>query len=82
MDIGLFRGISLIDTRGIIWFGFGKGLFKYDPLQLLLSLLNLKTEIKSKILYWSGNYRYNVYVYVAAQYSSGLYKIDLSDGSF
>ncbi len=81
-DKGLIRGISYTDSRGIVWYGHGKGLFKYDPLQSLNPFIKL--EDRNSIQYplmvreilKSGNF-----VYVAGLYSSGLYKINLKDRS-
>lgn len=82
LENGLLRGISYIDSRGIIWFAHGKGLFKYDPLQSKNNFVELEKRNKlqnpllvRKIIPANG------LLYVAGQYSSGLYVIDLSDRS-
>jgi len=80
---GLFRGVTFIDSRGIIWFGFGKGLFKYDPLDTPDKFIALekRNEIQNSLIV-REIIRSNDDVYVAGQYSSGLYKISMVDGSF
>ncbi|MEZ5198308.1 MAG: two-component regulator propeller domain-containing protein [Bacteroidales bacterium] len=81
-ESGLFRGISYIDSRGIIWFGFSKGLFKYDSLDIPNKFIELekRNKIQNPLLIREIILS-NDFVYVAGQFSSGLYKINMSDGS-
>jgi len=81
--IGLFRGVSYIDSRGIIWFCHTKGLFKYDPLQSQNNFIELEkrnsiqNHMQVREIIQSKNF-----IFIAGQYSSGLYKINLDDYSF
>jgi len=81
-DKGLVRGVSYYDSRGLIWFGFGKGLFKYDPIDKPVKFIELekRNKIQNPLLV-REIIRSNDFIYVAGQYSSGLYKINLVDGS-
>jgi signal transduction histidine kinase/DNA-binding response OmpR family regulator/ligand-binding sensor domain-containing protein len=82
-NYGSFRGVSYFDSRGIIWFCSSKGLFKYDPLQSKNDFIELESRnsiqngMLVKQIIKSKNF-----IYVAGQYSSGLYKINLDDYSF
>ncbi len=82
LENGLLRGISYIDSRGIIWFAHGKGLFKYDPLQSknIFVELEKRNKVQNPLLV-RKIIRANGFLYIAGQYSSGLYEIDLSDRS-
>jgi len=80
---GIFKGVSMIDSRGIIWYCSGKGLFKYDPLrsQNVFIELEKRSSIQPplglrKILYSDGFY------YALGVSGSGLYKINPEDYSF
>lgn len=83
IEEGLFRGISFVDSRGIIWFGYGRGLYKYDPLISENPFLELekRNSIQNPMLV-REIIRSDNSIYLAGQYSSGLYKIDLNDLSF
>jgi len=80
---GIFRGVSFVDSRGIIWYCSGKGLFKFDPLQSQNIFIELEKRtgvqphlLVRKILYSNGFY------YVLGHSGSGLYKINANDYSF
>jgi signal transduction histidine kinase/CheY-like chemotaxis protein/ligand-binding sensor domain-containing protein len=79
---GIMRGVSFVDSRGIIWFCDGKGLFKYDPLQSLDTFIALeeRSNLENPMLV-REILSVNDYFYVLGQYSSGLYKISLKDYS-
>ncbi|MEN8124680.1 MAG: ATP-binding protein [Bacteroidota bacterium] len=81
-DNGLIRGVSYTDSKGIIWFGYGKGLLKYDPLQSQNSFIELekRNSIQNPMLVREIIQSKN-FIYVAGQYSSGLYKINKYDYS-
>ncbi|NOX87275.1 MAG: response regulator, partial [Chlorobi bacterium] len=80
---GLLRGVSFIDSRGIIWFCNGKGLFKYDPLGAQNRFIELEERngVQNPLLVRevivSGNS-----IYVLGDNSSGLYKVNSADYSF
>lgn len=80
---GILRGVSYIDSRGIIWFCNGKGLFKYDPLrsQNIFIELEKRNSIQIPMLVREIIYSKN-FIYIAGQYSSGLYKINRNDYSY
>lgn len=80
---GLIRGVSFIDSRGIIWFGYGKGLFKYDPFQFQSTFIELEERSNlensmfvREIIYSKG------YFYILGYASSGLYKLNPKDFTF
>jgi signal transduction histidine kinase/DNA-binding response OmpR family regulator/ligand-binding sensor domain-containing protein len=80
---GKLKGVSLIDSRGIIWYCDAKGLFKYDPLQSQNTFIELERRsgvqdplLIRKIILWKD------YIYVLGHSSSGLYKINRTDFSF
>jgi signal transduction histidine kinase/DNA-binding response OmpR family regulator/ligand-binding sensor domain-containing protein len=80
---GIFKGVSMVDSRGIIWYCSGKGLFKYDPLrsQNVYIELEKRSSIQPplglrEILYSEGFY------YALGVSGSGLYKINPGDNSF
>ncbi len=82
-DFELIKGISYIDSRGIIWFCHNKGLFKYDPLRVQNTFIELekRNNIQNPLLIREIIHSKN-FIYIAGQYSSGLYKINLDDYSF
>ncbi len=73
---GIIKGVSFVDSRGIIWFGNPLGLFKYSSksnfhfLQLENRSKVQAPMITRKILLMNGMY------YVAGYNSSGIYKIN------
>ena len=79
---GLFRGVSYIDSRGIIWFGYGKGLFKYDPIQSQNRFIELeKRNSIQNPMFVKEIIQLENSIYIAGQYCSGLYKLSLTDYS-
>lgn len=83
MEKGIMRGVSFIDTKGILWFYSGKGLFKYDPLKSQNTFIELEKCIGIQypmlvrdIIIAKG------YYYVLGHHSSGLYKINSTDHTF
>ncbi len=80
---GLMRGVSFIDSRGIIWFCDGKGLFKYDPLGAQNRFIELEERngVQNPMLVReiivSGSF-----IYVLGENGSGLYKVNSADYSF
>lgn len=80
---GKLRGVSRIDSRGIVWFWSQHGLFRYDPMKSRVPFIQLQKPVLlqhpmvvREILY-SGEY-----AYVLGLRSEGLYKINLQDRSF
>jgi len=74
---GILRGVSFVDSRGIIWYASAKGLFKYDPLlshyefveleerNNIQAPLNVKKIIRSRDSY-----------YILGHNATGLYKVN------
>lgn len=80
---GIFRGISFIDSRGIIWFCHSKGLFKYDPLQSQNTFIELEKRNNIQIpMQVREIILTKEFFYVLGHASSGLYKVSLTDYSF
>ncbi|WP_299433959.1 response regulator [uncultured Aquimarina sp.] len=80
---GTLKGITFIDSRGIIWYGHGKGLFKYDPKRIHNEFIKLEERNYlqnsmnvDKIIDVDG------FWYVLGFNSSGLYKINQVDNSY
>jgi len=80
---GILKGVSYIDSRSIIWFCTGKGLFKFDPQQSHYTFIELEKRsgvqpslLVRRIIQSEG------YYYVLGYAGSGLYKIDAEDHSF
>ncbi|MEN8186014.1 MAG: ATP-binding protein [Bacteroidota bacterium] len=80
---GILRGISFIDSRGIIWYGYSKGLFKFDPLLSQNTFIELEKRndlqyqmLTREIILSDGFY------YVLGHASTGLYKINSTDYTF
>jgi signal transduction histidine kinase/DNA-binding response OmpR family regulator/ligand-binding sensor domain-containing protein len=76
------RGISFIDSRGIIWFGYKNGLFKYHSKPYKSNFLEFepRTELETPFLI-KEMIPYNNFMYVAGQYSEGLYKLNKDNNS-
>ncbi len=80
---GMLLGVSFVDSRGIIWYGSGKGLFKYDPLGAQNRFVELEERngvqypMLVREIIVSGNF-----IYVLGDNSSGLYKVNSTDHSF
>ncbi|NOX45866.1 MAG: hypothetical protein GXO89_02685, partial [Chlorobi bacterium] len=80
---GLLKGVSFIDSRGLIWFCDEKGLFKYDPLRSQNTFIELEKrnnvqipmQVREIILEQD-------FFYVLGHASSGLHKVSLKDYSF
>ncbi len=80
---GIFRGVSFIDSRGIIWFCNGKGLFKYDPLRTQNTFIELEKRNNIQIpMQVREIILTKDFFYVLGHASSGLYKVSLTDYSF
>lgn len=77
------KGVKFIDSNGIIWFGYGKGLFKYNPSnsQNKFILLEDRTNLENPFLIEKMLFLKD-YLYVIGHNGSGLYKINLNDFSF
>jgi len=80
---GILRGVSFVDSRGIIWYCSRKGLFKFDPQQSQNIFIELEKRagvqspfLIRKIIFSKDHY------YVLGHMSSGLYEIDAKDYSF
>ncbi len=74
---GVLMGVSLVDSRGIIWYGNARGLFKYYKRKINFHFLPLEERSKlgipmipRKILIE------NDMIYVAGYASSGIYRIN------
>ncbi len=74
---GIIKGVSFVDSRGIIWYGNSLGLFKYSSKKRDFHFLQLENRSKvevpmtpRKIIEIDGMY------YVAGYASSGIYKIN------
>ena len=79
----ILRGISFVDSRGIIWFWSRNGLFRYDlsanktPFIKLADKKYLEKPVEIKEIIYS-----NGFFYVLGLRSDGLYKINPKDYSF
>jgi len=80
---GILKGITHIDSRGIIWYGHSKGMFKYDPKSAKNKFITLEERN-----YLQSSMNVNSIIdrdgfwYVLGYNSSGLYKIDQVDNSY
>lgn len=82
LEKGILRGISFIDSRGIIWFGDSKGLFKYNPDYAEYKFIELEQRNKLQApMQIREIIMSNGFFYVAGQNSSGIYKINANDYS-
>ncbi len=80
---GILRGVSFVDSRGIIWFCNGKGLFKYDPLRTQNTFIELEKRNNIQIpMQVREIILTKDFFYVLGHASSGLYKVSLTDYSF
>ena len=79
----ILRGISFVDSRGLIWFWSRNGLFRYDlsanktPFIKLADKKYLEKPVEVKEIIYS-----NGFFYVLGLRSDGLYKINPKDYSF
>ncbi len=80
---GIVNGITYIDSRGVIWFGYVKGLFKYNASQYQNKFIQLeeRNNLQSSLLI-KRIIRFNGFIYVLGHDASGLYKINPIDYSF
>ena len=79
----IIKGVRFVDSNGIIWFGYGKGLFKYNPSNSQNKFIQLeeRTNLENpflikKILFLNG------FIYVQGHNGLGLYKINPIDFSY
>ncbi len=80
---GKIKGVSFVDSDGIIWFGFGKGLFKYNPSLSQNKFIKLeeRNNLQNPLLI-KRIIPFNDFIYVLGHNGSGLYKINATNYSF
>ncbi|RAJ23055.1 YXYXY domain-containing protein [Gelidibacter algens] len=80
---GKINGVSFVDSRGIIWFGYGKGMFKYDPSLSTHKFIQLeeRSNLQDPLLI-KKIIPFNDFIYVLGHNGSGLYKINATNYSF
>jgi signal transduction histidine kinase/DNA-binding response OmpR family regulator/ligand-binding sensor domain-containing protein len=79
----VLRGLSFIDSRGILWYKWGRGLIKYDPLnsQSYFIALEKKNVFQNPMLV-REIIKWNNYYFVAGHNTKGLYKINQEDYTY
>ena len=80
---GKIKGVSFVDSKGIIWFGYPKGMFKYNPSQSQHKFIQLeeRNNLQNALLIKSI-IPFNDFIYVLGHNGSGLYKINATNYSF
>ncbi|MDF1695429.1 MAG: ATP-binding protein [Saprospiraceae bacterium] len=83
IENGVLKGLSFVDSRGILWYKWTKGLLKYDPINKNRHFVELekKNPLQDpmhvrEILKWKNFY------FVLGHNSKGLYKVNQDDYSF
>gem|GEM_PF-1730276 len=80
---GVLRGVTFVDSRGIIWYGSGRGLFKFDPQQMQNVFVELeKRSVVQAPLQLRKIILSNGFYYAIGISGSGIYKINPGDYSF
>ncbi|NER16553.1 hybrid sensor histidine kinase/response regulator transcription factor [Spongiivirga citrea] len=83
LDKDVLRGVSFVDSRGIIWYANNKGLLKYDPLPSQTKFIELesRSELSEPVIV-NAIIKAENNLYVLGHAGLGLYKINLTDHSF
>jgi len=78
----IIRGATFKDSRGIMWFGYKHGLFKYNNSTTKNKFLQLekRSALETPMLV-RQIINYPNFMYVGGQYSEGLYKINKRDNT-
>ncbi|EDP70198.1 two-component system sensor histidine kinase/response [Flavobacteriales bacterium ALC-1] len=76
-------GVRFVDSNNIIWFGYGKGLFKYNPSNSQNTFIELeeRTNLENPFLI-KKILRHNDFIYIQGHNGSGIYKINPIDFSY
>jgi signal transduction histidine kinase/DNA-binding response OmpR family regulator/ligand-binding sensor domain-containing protein len=77
---GIIKGITYVDSRGVIWYGYSKGLFKYNSQNKFIQLEE-RTNLQNPLLI-KKIIRLNGFIYVLGYKGSGLYKVNPNNYSF
>ncbi|MBT8253133.1 MAG: response regulator [Bacteroidia bacterium] len=82
LNKSIIRGVSFIDSRNIVWFGYKNGLFKYysEPTKTKFLELEKRSELQTPLLI-REIINTKDFIYAAGQYSEGLYKINKDDNT-
>lgn len=80
---GIIKGLSFIDSKSILWFGHGRGLFKYNPSNSQYKYIELEERTNLENPFIIENILFlNEFLYVVGHDGSGLYKINPVDFSY